>query len=80
VVAINSGVCKIAKKSGIVEYVDSSRIVIRNNSKNNKNISQVSIYKLDKYRRSNHNTCFNQKPIVNVGDNVSCGKIIADGP
>ena len=79
-VAQYSGDCIIAKNSGIVEKVDSGRIVVRKNLKEiSSNDSAVDIYNLIKYTRSNQNTCINQRPIVNEGDKVSAGDILADG-
>ena len=71
--AKDSGICAIAKNSGIVERVSANEIVIRNDE------SMRDTYKLIKYQRSNQSTCLNQKPIVNVGDRVEAGQIIADG-
>ena len=72
----NSVVCKFA---GIVEDVDASRIVIRRLNKKGKPGASVDIYDLIKYQRTNQNTCFNQKPIVRLGDHVDKGDVIADG-
>src|SRR3990172_4358449 len=73
VVAKDSGVTMIAKRDGVVENVDASRIVVR--------VSDgVDIYNLSKFKRSNQNTCINQKPIVRVGEKVSKGDVIADVP
>jgi DNA-directed RNA polymerase subunit beta len=81
VVARDSGVTVVARRSGIVEDVDSSRIVIRAaEPAKGGNGSPVDIYKLVKFQRTNQNTCFNQRPIVNQGDWVEKGQIIADGP
>ena len=71
--AKDSGICAIAKNSGVVERVSANEIVIRNDE------SMRDTYKLIKYQRSNQSTCLNQKPIVNVGDRVEAGQIIADG-
>lgn len=79
VVAKDSGVTVVAKNNGVVESVDSTRIVVRTDSKSTSN-SEVDIYNLVKYRRSNQNTCINQRPIVKVGDRVRKGDVIADGP
>jgi DNA-directed RNA polymerase subunit beta len=80
-VAKDSGVAVIARHSGTVKSVDSSRIVIKRDELNEKEIvPEVDIYNLVKYRRSNQNTCINQKPIVEVGDHVGARDIIADGP
>jgi DNA-directed RNA polymerase subunit beta len=80
VVAQDSGVTTVAKSEGVVESVDASRIVIRTESKARQSGSEVDIYNLVKYRRSNQNTCVNQRPIVKVGDKVRKGEVIADGP
>ena len=80
-VARDSGAVVIAKNNGYVHQVDSSRIVIRSDSKNiSKNKSGVDIYNLKKFQRSNQSTAINQKPIVKIGDYVERGDIIADGP
>ena len=78
VVARDSGVCIVAKNSGVVENVDASRIVVRVTDKKSKSASDV--YNLVKYTRSNQNTCINQRPIVRVGDVVKAGDVLADGP
>ena len=78
VVARDSGVCIVAKNSGVVESVDASRIVVRVTDKKSKTASDV--YNLIKYTRSNQNTCINQRPIVKPGDVVKAGDILADGP
>lgn len=81
VVARDSGVVVVAKRDGIVEDVDASRIVIRaDGNGDDLNDSGVDIYTLIKYKRSNQNTCINQRPIVQVGDRVKKGEVIADGP
>ena len=81
VVARDSGVCRVAKRRGTVDYVDASRIVVRVDAAEIDDTgSQVDIYKLNKYQRSNQSTCFNQKPIVSVGDRIEVGDVIADGP
>jgi DNA-directed RNA polymerase subunit beta len=79
VVARDSGVSVVALRDGIVEDVDASRIVIRSMG-DEKDDPEVEIYKLVKYKRSNQNTCYNQKPIVRLGERVCKGQIIADGP
>ena len=71
--AKDSGICAIAKNSGIVERVSADEIVVRNDN------SQRDVYKLVKYQRSNQSTCLNQKPIVDLGQRVEAGQIIADG-
>jgi DNA-directed RNA polymerase subunit beta len=78
VVARDSGVCIVARNSGVVESVDASRIVVRVTDKKSKTASDV--YNLIKYTRSNQNTCINQRPIVKEGDAVRAEDILADGP
>ncbi len=80
VAARDSGVTLIAKRSGTVRSVDADRIVIKHEDENVGIGADVDIYKLTKYRRSNQNTCINQKSLVCVGDHVQQGDIIADGP
>jgi DNA-directed RNA polymerase subunit beta len=80
VAATDSGVAVIARRSGIVRSVDADRIVIKREDEDVDVGADVDIYKLTKYKRSNQNTCINQKPIVNVGDYVQAGDLIADGP
>ena len=72
--ARDSGVCVIAKNSGVVEKVTASEIVVRTDS------GDKDYYKLLKYQRSNQGTCINQRPIVRKGDRVEEGDVIADGP
>lgn len=78
VVAKDSGVCVIAEKDGIVDSVDSTQIVIKNEHSYD-DFFNVKIYKLKKYQRSNQNTCINQKALIKAGDKVKKGQIIADG-
>jgi len=81
IVARDSGVTVVAKRNGVVEDVDASRIVIRSDEDGQKEDDPgVDIYTLIKYKRSNQNTCINQKPIVHVGERVRKGEMIADGP
>jgi len=81
VVARDSGVTCVARRDGIVEAVDASRIVVKADMGNVSDVaSEVDIYNLLKYQRSNQNTCLNQKPIVKRGDRVRKGDVIADGP
>ncbi len=81
VVARDSGVTVVAERDGVVEKVDSSRIIVRaDNAGRNGARSEVDIYNLIKYQRSNQNTCVNQKPIVREGQRVHKGQIVADGP
>jgi len=78
-VARDSGVTIVARRSGVVDRVDGTRIVVRAAERGN-NESAVDIYNLMKFQRSNQSTCINQKPLVKVGDVVSAGDIVADGP
>ena len=79
-VALDSGVTIVAKREGIVDKIDGKRIVIKATSESDFTKSGVDIYNLQKFKRSNQNTCINQKPLVRVGDKVKSGDIIADGP
>ena len=78
-VAQDSGNSVICKNSGIVEDISASRIVIRRLNKKGKPGASVDIYDLIKYQRTNQNTCFNQKPIVKIGDRLEKDDVIADG-
>ena len=80
VVARDSGAAIAAKRSGVVDQVDATRIVIRATEETDASKSGVDIYRLMKYQRSNQSTCINQRPLVTVGDRISAGDIIADGP
>ena len=79
-VARDSGVTIIARRSGIIDQVDATRIVIRATEETSTAASGVDIYNLLKFQRSNQNTCITQRPLVKVGDQVMAGDIIADGP
>jgi DNA-directed RNA polymerase subunit beta len=80
-VATDSGVCVVARRGGMVDSVDASRIVVRvNDADVGKDEAPVDIYNLTKYTRSNQNTCINQRPIVKKGDLIGRGDILADGP
>ena len=79
-VARDSGAAIAAKRSGIVDQVDATRIVIRATGEVEAGQSGVDIYTLMKFQRSNQNTCINQRPLVKVGDVVNVGDVIADGP
>ena len=79
VVAKDSGVTVIAKRGGIIDQVDADRIVIKITDIDSDDLSVVDIYKLQKYQRSNQDTCITQKPLVRPGDNVKSGEVIADG-
>jgi len=78
-VARDSGVNIVANHAGIVDFVDATRVVVRTEEMKSTGPG-VDIYKLVKYRRSNQNTCVNQKPIVEVGEQVAKGQVLADGP
>ncbi|GGB71356.1 DNA-directed RNA polymerase subunit beta [Blastomonas aquatica] len=79
-VARDSGAAIAAKRAGIVDQVDATRIVIRATGSVDSGRSGVDIYTLQKFQRSNQNTCINQRPLVKVGEVISEGDIIADGP
>ncbi|MCB0393301.1 MAG: DNA-directed RNA polymerase subunit beta [Bdellovibrionales bacterium] len=79
-VAKDSGTSVVCRNDGIVEAVDASRIVVRRFAKGGELGANVDIYNLTKYQRTNQNTCFNQRPIVKVGEKIRAGDIIADGP
>ena len=79
-VALDSGVTIVARRDGVVDKIDGKRIVIKASSEKDFSKSGVDIYNLQKFKRSNQNTCINQKPLVRVGDKVKSGDIIADGP
>ncbi len=79
-VALDSGVTIVARRDGVVDKIDGKRIVIKASSEKDYSKSGVDIYNLQKFKRSNQNTCINQKPLVRVGDKVKSGDIIADGP
>ncbi|MDX8522695.1 DNA-directed RNA polymerase subunit beta [Mesorhizobium dulcispinae] len=80
VVARDSGAAIGARRGGVVDQVDATRIVIRATEDLDPGKSGVDIYRLMKFQRSNQNTCINQRPLVRVGDRVNKGDIIADGP
>ncbi len=80
VVARDSGAAIAARRTGIVDQVDATRIVIRATEEVDPTKSRVDIYNLLKFQRSNQNTCINQRPLVKVGDRIKAGEIIADGP
>ncbi len=79
-VALDSGVTIVAKRPGIVDKIDGKRIVVKSTEVKDLSQSAVDIYNLNKFKRSNQNTCINQRPLVKVGDNIKKGDIIADGP
>ncbi|MDG4605638.1 MAG: DNA-directed RNA polymerase subunit beta [Candidatus Contendobacter sp.] len=81
IVARDSGVCVIAQRGGVVDSVDAGRIVVRvHDVETEANEPGVDIYNLTKYTRSNQNTCINQRPLVQVGEMVARGDVLADGP
>ena len=80
VVARDSGASISARRTGVVDQVDATRIVVRATGETDPTKPGVDIYRLMKYQRSNQNTCINQRPLVKVGDQVQKGDIIADGP
>jgi DNA-directed RNA polymerase subunit beta len=80
VVARDSGAAIAARRSGIIDQVDSTRIVVRATGETDPSKPGVDIYRLRKFQRSNQNTCINQRPLVTVGESVKAGEIIADGP
>lgn len=80
-VAVDSGAVVAAKRGGIVDSTDAARIVVRvNDDETDAGTAGVDIYNLTKYTRSNHNTCINQRPLVQKGDRVQKGDVLADGP
>jgi len=80
VVARDSGAAIAARRTGVVDQVDATRIVIRATEEADASKSGVDIYNLRKFQRSNQNTCINQRPLVRVGDQIQAGEIVADGP
>ena len=80
VVATDSGAAIQASRGGVIDQVDATRIVVRVTDTLELGDPGVDIYGLRKFQRSNQNTCINQKPLVNVGDKVAKGDVIADGP
>jgi DNA-directed RNA polymerase subunit beta len=84
VVARDSAAVEVARRPGVVEYVSADRIVVRAESRSKKadpvQDLPLDIYNLTKYRRSNQNTCLNQKPLVRKGQRVQAGDVVADGP
>lgn len=81
VVAMDSGVCLLAGGDGVVEEVDANRVVVRYDKRDTDGFETgVGIYRLEKYKKSNQNTCFNQKSMVLPGQRVTKGQLMADGP
>ena len=80
-VAVDSGVTVVARRGGVVDSVDASRVVVRvNDDETTADEPGVDIYNLTKYTRSNQNTCINQRPLVKAGDTISANDVLADGP
>ncbi len=80
IVARDSGAAIMAKRAGVVDQVDAQRIVIRATEDLDLGDAGVDIYRMRKFQRSNQNTCINQRPLIKVGQAVSKGQVIADGP
>jgi DNA-directed RNA polymerase subunit beta len=80
IVARDSGAAIAARRAGVIDQIDATRIVIRATDETDATKPAVDIYRLMKFQRSNQSTCINQKPLVRVGDRVEKGDIIADGP
>ncbi len=78
-VARNSGLLLVAEGDGVVEDVDSKRIIVRYDAKNG-GLPEIKVYELVKWKKSNQNTTFNQRPLVRPGQRVKKGDILADGP
>ncbi len=79
-VARGSGATIVARRGGVVDQMDGTRIVVRATEETSLTAPGVDIYNLRKFQRSNQNTCINQRPLVKVGDRVDSGDIVADGP
>ncbi|MBO0216663.1 hypothetical protein J0676_24625, partial [Vibrio sp. Vb2880] len=80
-VAADSGVTAVAKRGGVIQSVEASRIVVKVNEEELvPGEAGIDIYNLTKYTRSNQNTCINQRPCVMPGEPVSRGDVLADGP
>jgi len=80
-VAVDSGVTVVASRGGVIDSVDAARIVVRvNDTETEAGEAGVDIYNLNKYSRSNQNTCINQRPLVKPGDLICAGDVLADGP
>jgi len=80
VVARDSGAAIMAKRGGVIDQVDAQRIVIRATEDLELGDAGVDIYRMRKFQRSNQNTCINQRPLVKVGDKITKGQVVADGP
>ncbi len=80
IAARDSGAVTICRREGVIDSVDAERVIVRVQSHNGGREGGVDIYKLTKFKRSNQNTCINQKPLVSRGDQVLKGQVLADGP
>ncbi|WP_337188996.1 DNA-directed RNA polymerase subunit beta [Phenylobacterium sp.] len=80
IVAVDSGAVVTARRPGVVEQIDGTRIVVRATEETDPSKPGVDIYRLQKFQRSNTSTCINQRPLVQVGDKILAGDVIADGP
>jgi DNA-directed RNA polymerase subunit beta len=83
ITARDSGAVVVARRTGVVDYIDSKRIVVRVEGSDAEGMSRemgADIYSMTKFKRSNQNTCINQRPIVRVGQRVAKGQVLADGP
>jgi len=80
IVAVDSGAVVTARRPGVVEQIDGTRIVVRATEETDPSKPGVDIYRLQKFQRSNTSTCINQRPLVQVGDRIQAGDVIADGP
>ncbi|MCI3135270.1 DNA-directed RNA polymerase subunit beta [Phenylobacterium aquaticum] len=80
IVARDSGAVVVARRSGVVEQIDGTRIVVHATEETDPTKAGVDIYRLQKFQRSNTSTCINQRPLVRVGDKIQAGDVIADGP
>ncbi|MCO5128833.1 MAG: DNA-directed RNA polymerase subunit beta, partial [Rhodobacteraceae bacterium] len=79
-VALDSGAAIVARRGGVIDQVDATRIVIRATENLEIGDAGVDIYRLRKFKRSNQSSCINQRPLVKVGDVVRRGEVVADGP
>ena len=80
VVARDSGAAIMARRAGVIDQVDATRIVVRATEMLDPGEPGVDIYRLRKFKRSNQSSCINQRPLVKVGDTVMRGEVVADGP
>ncbi len=79
ITARDSGAVVICRRSGVVDLVDSERIIVRVGAEGEENFG-ADVYRLTKFKRSNQNTCINQRPVVHKGQRVKAGQVLADGP